>query len=296
MSKVDYRMPRNPQHVAEEARVPAVPEAQARGTRLEARATAALAAERVHRSRSTVDSRELPGRGLVHKVKTWCPPCAKPSFYFASDDDERIWCADPPVCESCVYEAAIAPDDPVAIVDKSADFDAERARFKAAWPMLAEALEPLVKDFITPLRYGDRFKLGEITYPKVKPRFAREFWRDCLIRHSSGDHGEIGSLAEFKPTDDQLWLPEITDLLARNARAIAKGDGIVRSRFEVPADQIALIDPAWLLKMHRLTPATAGDLRIDVATLLTPGRPPRTHVRLERFDASCFRQHDPLTS
>lgn len=56
--------------------------------------------------------------------------------------------------------------------------------------------------------------------------------RDMLKRHSNGDFGTIGQLADASLDDDMRWAPECFDVLTRNAVSMERGEGLVLSEYQ----------------------------------------------------------------
>lgn len=268
--------------------------------RQEAQRAQGIASERVHRSRNTIDKREVPGRATVLKVATKCPTCDRATVYFADEDDNALMMWNDPSrtsCDVCLFEQSLEHDYAKLRPNGTTrdEADQELGHFASKWPMLANVLRPLVADFYARPDTAGRFAIGEITLPgKPSWPLSAKTLDEALARHASGDHGDLGQLDKYKLSDDQRWLPDLGDLLARNARAIERGSGIVRSRFEVPTDQLGrLTDQVRREILCDQSPA--NQVQIQVATLLHADAPPRTHVRLAHHNAACFGSNLPLS-
>jgi hypothetical protein len=132
---------------------------------------------------------------------------------------------------------------------------AELDRFRRDYPEVARRLAHLLDPAgPAPLPSGALFDLGQVTFPTALA--AGDLWTALTSRHMSGDHGVFGPHRDLD--EQQVPIVEAFGIPARNAAAIASGDGLVLARF-----------PAW----------PAGEWA-DVATLLVPGRPSRTTLRI----------------
>jgi hypothetical protein len=83
-------------------------------------------------------------------------------------------------------------------------------------------------------------------------------WRDFVDRHAGGSFGAYGEYTDVPVTDSELWTLSEQPIVVANRAAIGSRSGAVRSRF-------VLTD--------------VGHMCVDVLTVLSPARGPRTLMK-----------------
>jgi hypothetical protein len=93
-----------------------------------------------------------------------------------------------------------------------------------------------------------------------------------IDRHASGDFGTLGTFDDIEVSDEARFCPPLFSPAVQSAVAVESGEGIVRSRLEIPSHTAA-----GLSRQGYRT----GDA-IDVVTLLRDGQPQRTVCLIRR--------------
>lgn len=143
----------------------------------------------------------------------------------------------------------------------------EVIRFRKEWPHVADRL-----CLDGPLLSFRLFDPGPVSYPKGPG--APDFWRAFIERHCSGDHGRNGEYDSKPLAADQEWTIDSQPVDVQNRAAIASRSGVVRSRFEIAADE-----------QPHFAKATGSSRRVVVDVLTVMGRSgPRTLCTLANVD------------
>jgi hypothetical protein len=221
------------------------------------------------------DSHKFQDGRVLRKLSAGlCRSCRRPKFRYVAYDGAET-CPDCWRCQAnAILDAATA--NAVAVADPRDAVERERLQLKADYPSLELGLPPLPPRsqwlFHHGLVYATRLGFWTRGQPlavgvQVVPA---PMWWGLVQRHVSGDHGLIGTTTDAHEIDDASFAPELAEPAARNAATLRVGEGLVRSRYEFPADCLNGLTP----KQRR--PDGSSRLVLEILTLLANNAGSRT--------------------
>jgi hypothetical protein len=184
------------------------------------------------------------------------------------------------------FHRTLAAHKAVTIIQANAEadaLDAEARRLDAAGfqataaTTRAQAVEK--RRASTLAKPGDLFAAGDVTALAVGVRVLGVYGPEIealLARHVAGDAGQVGAWADLEIGDDERWCPAIQPTPVRNKATLESGDGFVVSVFDLhrPDQDEPPNERGCTIYTRR---RNKGET-LTIATLLVPGRDPRTIV------------------